>query len=403
MLTQMPRSGPRPSSSAEPTTGPHRMPSDRAVELSRMALGRSAGPTKSSSSSCSGGAHSAPAMPCRIEQDARVPDGEGAGGEQDAPGERHRHEQRLRALDQLAAVVAVGECAEVRGKQQERQPVADDLEAGQRGGVELLPDHPVGDDVLDVVGHHRQGRAAQVHPAGRVAQRRELGRLRCRAPVLPARLGRDRSGSRTATCVGTPQAAHMLLLQPRAMGVRAASLRQGARGARPAITRNGRRPDAIPGRTGGRTCAACLGRVARCVAGCTRAPAPRTSRFVGWYGTREARNRAACRDRLTRVRTSAPGGRGPRRPRAAGAPPPPGRRAARRRPAASARPRSTRPASSRDPVALVQVLADEDQVDGDVPLRLAVLGPALVRADREQLAAVADRGRDRPGRAARRR
>ncbi len=68
MLTQMPRSGPRPSSSAEPTTGPHSTPRDRAVELSLMALGSSAGPTKSSSMSCSGGAHSAPAMPCSISR-----------------------------------------------------------------------------------------------------------------------------------------------------------------------------------------------------------------------------------------------------------------------------------------------------------------------------------------------
>ena len=72
----------------------------------------------------------------------------------------------------------VGQRAEIWREQQERQPVADHLEAGQRGGVEFLPDHPVGDDVLDVVGHHRQGPAAQVDPAGAVAQRGELGR-RC--------------------------------------------------------------------------------------------------------------------------------------------------------------------------------------------------------------------------------
>ena len=65
MLQKMPRSGPSPSSSADPTTGPSRMPSDRAVEFSLMALGRSAGPTKSSSMSCSAGIQIAPAMPCR--------------------------------------------------------------------------------------------------------------------------------------------------------------------------------------------------------------------------------------------------------------------------------------------------------------------------------------------------
>jgi hypothetical protein len=41
------------------------MPSDRAVEFSRIALGSSAGPTKSSSMSCSAGPQIAPAVPCR--------------------------------------------------------------------------------------------------------------------------------------------------------------------------------------------------------------------------------------------------------------------------------------------------------------------------------------------------
>ena len=30
----------------------------------------------------------------------------------------------------------------------------DDREASQRGGVKLLEDHLVADDVLDIVGHH---------------------------------------------------------------------------------------------------------------------------------------------------------------------------------------------------------------------------------------------------------
>jgi hypothetical protein len=55
--------------------------------------------------------------------------------------------------------------------------VAEHLEAGERGGVELLPQHPVRDDVLDVVGHHRERAAEQVDPARGVAERRELRRL----------------------------------------------------------------------------------------------------------------------------------------------------------------------------------------------------------------------------------
>ncbi len=55
---------PSPSSSAEPTTGPQRIPKLRNVEFIRTALGSSARPTKSCSSSCSPGAQSAPANPC---------------------------------------------------------------------------------------------------------------------------------------------------------------------------------------------------------------------------------------------------------------------------------------------------------------------------------------------------
>ena len=59
-------------------------------------------------------------------------------------------------------------------------------------------------------------------------------------------------------------------------------------------------------------------------------------------------------------------------------------------------PASTRAANSPIRPRLVQVLADEHQVDGDVPVRLPVLaGPCANRADREQLAAVADRADDR--------
>ena len=59
-------------------------------------------------------------------------------------------------LDEPAAVVAVGQRAGVDREEQERHPVADHREPGERGRVELLEHHPVADDVLDVVGHHRQ-------------------------------------------------------------------------------------------------------------------------------------------------------------------------------------------------------------------------------------------------------
>ena len=207
MLTKMPAVGPRPSSSADPTTGPNRMPRLRKVAFRRTALGRSAVPTKSCSISCSPGVHSEPAMPCstsstQASQTCSEPVRNRTPQVADTS-----HEQHLRGLDDPAAVVAVGQRAEVDREQQERHPVADHLEPGQRRGVELLPQHPVGDDVLDVVGHHRQRRAEQVRPAVTVAQRGEL-----------ARRSGERGGDRrstTATASGSgmwvamPQAAHM--------------------------------------------------------------------------------------------------------------------------------------------------------------------------------------------------
>src|SRR5690242_13713358 len=68
MLAKIPAVGPRPSSSAEPTTGPKRIPRLRNVALSRTALGSSAEPTKSCSMSCSPGPHSDPAIPCRTSR-----------------------------------------------------------------------------------------------------------------------------------------------------------------------------------------------------------------------------------------------------------------------------------------------------------------------------------------------
>jgi hypothetical protein len=113
-------------------------------------------------------------QPVQHQQQAGLPDAQRTGQEQHTPGRGHQHEQRLRGLDHPAAVVAVGERPEIDAEQQERHPVADHLEAGQRRRVELLPQHPVGDDVLDVVGHHRQRRAEEIGPAVAVAQRGEL-------------------------------------------------------------------------------------------------------------------------------------------------------------------------------------------------------------------------------------
>ena len=47
-----------------------------------------------------------------------------------------------------------------------------------------MPEHPIGDDVLDVVGHHRQHRADQVRPAVSVLGARRNARRRFRRGKL---------------------------------------------------------------------------------------------------------------------------------------------------------------------------------------------------------------------------
>ena len=54
------------------------------------------------------------------------------------------------------SVESLRQTAEPDRKQEERQPVADHFEADQGRRMELLPEHPVRDDVFVVVGHHRE-------------------------------------------------------------------------------------------------------------------------------------------------------------------------------------------------------------------------------------------------------
>ena len=127
------------------------------------------------------------------QDDHRVPHLERAGEEEHAPRQRRQHEQRLRDLDQLAAVVAVGERAGVQREQQERHPVADDGEAGQRRRVERLEHHPVADDVLDVVGRHRHQAQREVPAVVARVQSGEAGRGDGRSSGRASGHYRDRS------------------------------------------------------------------------------------------------------------------------------------------------------------------------------------------------------------------
>ena len=90
------------------------------------------------------------------EQNAGVPDLNRIGQKQYRPHHRHAHVHDLRDLNQLAAVVAVGQAAEIDREQEKRRPMADDGEPGEHRRLKLLKQHPVADHMLDVVGHHRQ-------------------------------------------------------------------------------------------------------------------------------------------------------------------------------------------------------------------------------------------------------
>ena len=110
------------------------------------------------------------------QQDDRVPHLETSRVEEDGPGEAHGDEQHLRPLHDPAAVEAVRQGAEVPGERQGGQPVADDGEALQGFGPKELVDDAVADDVLDVVGHHRQHVADEEQCENPVSERGERGR-----------------------------------------------------------------------------------------------------------------------------------------------------------------------------------------------------------------------------------
>ena len=107
------------------------------------------------------------------QNDDGVPHLERAREEEHPPGDRCHHEQALRNLDEPAAVVPIGERARVQREQQKRHPVADDREPGERRRVERLEDDPVANDMLDVVGHHREEADHEVSTVGGNPERGE--------------------------------------------------------------------------------------------------------------------------------------------------------------------------------------------------------------------------------------
>ena len=107
------------------------------------------------------------------QDDDGMPRLERAGQEEHPPRDRRQHEQSLGDLYELAAVEAIRERAGMQREQQERRPVTDDREPRQRRRVEHLEYDPVADDVLDVVGRHRQEIDHEVPAVRRNPQRGE--------------------------------------------------------------------------------------------------------------------------------------------------------------------------------------------------------------------------------------
>ena len=102
--------------------------------------------------------------------------------EHEAPADRHAHEQQHADLNQTTGVESVGQRPRVAGEEQKGNPMRDDGESAERGGVKFLIYHPITDDMLDVVGHHCRGRADEVNPEVRIREGRERAVRRAGRP-----------------------------------------------------------------------------------------------------------------------------------------------------------------------------------------------------------------------------
>jgi hypothetical protein len=90
-------------------------------------------------------------------------------------------------LNEPANVEAVGESTREAGQEEVRYPVRNDRDAAQRGRVKAVEHHLVGNDVLDVVGHHGGGSARDIDAKIAIGERRK---------GLMRRRGRGRAGGR---------------------------------------------------------------------------------------------------------------------------------------------------------------------------------------------------------------
>ena len=113
------------------------------------------------------------------QQHHRMPHLQGSGDKKITPAQRCDDEQEHSALNDATRIEAIGKRADGHGKHQKRQPMRHHRETRQGWRMEFLKHHPVADDVLDVVRHHRQDVGEELGTESRMTHGRE-GSLRGR-------------------------------------------------------------------------------------------------------------------------------------------------------------------------------------------------------------------------------
>jgi hypothetical protein len=105
------------------------------------------------------------------EQQTSLPNLDGVGPEQQRPGRGDAHIHELRQLNDFTAIIAIRHGAEINREQKKRGPVNQHGKAGQGWRSKFLVQQPIADDMLDIIGHHRQHGANEVNPEVLVMQR----------------------------------------------------------------------------------------------------------------------------------------------------------------------------------------------------------------------------------------
>ena len=123
-------------------------------------------------------------MPCTMSRTRRArPRGVSVRNSTPQPSETPR-KRTCADLDQLAAVVAVGERPKYTEKSSDGGQWLMTAKPASDGRLKGLVEHPVGDDVLDVVAHHAEHREGEIGAEAAVMERGE-GKLAGLSTIVP--------------------------------------------------------------------------------------------------------------------------------------------------------------------------------------------------------------------------